>query len=97
MPVLLQRSSKPPRKKVSASDAQVAEARAAQQTAAEGLHYMESQVLEAHARVDEAFGRLAAANAAPHQVAMSHSQADTASAEVAQARAAVEHAELEFA
>jgi membrane fusion protein (multidrug efflux system) len=85
------------RKKVSASDAQVAEVRAAQQTAAEGLHYMESQVLEAQARVDEAFGRLAAANAAPHQVAMSRSQADTASAEVAQARATVEHAELELA
>jgi membrane fusion protein, multidrug efflux system len=85
------------RKKVSAADAQVAEARAAQQTAAEGLHYMESQVLEAQARVDEALGRLAAANAAPHQVAMSRSQADTASAEVAQARAAVEHAELELA
>src|SRR6266567_3397345 len=65
-----------------------------QQTAAESLHSMESQVLEAQARVDEALGRLAAANAAPHQVAMSRSQADTASAEVAQARAAVEHAEL---
>jgi len=85
------------RKKVSAADAQVAEARAAQQTAAEGLRYIESQVLEAQARVDEALGRLAAANAAPHQVAMSRSQADTASAEVAQARAAVEHAELELA
>src|SRR5215470_11148688 len=85
------------RKRVAASDAQVAEARAAQQTAAESLHYMESQVLEAQARVDEALGRLAAANAAPHQVAMSRSQADTASAEVAQARAAVEHAELELA
>src|SRR5215813_8499343 len=85
------------RKKVLASDAQVAEARAAQQTAAESLHYMESQVLEAQARVDEALGRLAAANAAPHQVAMSRSQAETASAEVAQARAAVEHAELELA
>jgi len=85
------------RKKVAAAEAQVAEARAAQQTAAEGLHYMESQVLEAQARVDEALGRLAAANAAPYQVAMSRSQADTASAEVAQARAAVEHAELQLA
>jgi membrane fusion protein (multidrug efflux system) len=85
------------RKKVSAAEAQVAEARAAQQTAAESLHYMESQVLEARARVDEALGRLAAANAAPYQVAMSRSQADTASAEVAQARAAVERAELDLA
>jgi membrane fusion protein, multidrug efflux system len=85
------------RKKVSAAEAQVAEARAAQQTAAESLHYMESQVLEAQARTDEALGRLAAANAAPYQVAMSRSQADTASAEVAQARAAVERAELDLA
>lgn len=85
------------RKKVLAADAQVAEARAAQQTTAESLHYMESQVLEAQARVGEALGRLAAANAAPYQVAVSQSQADTASAEVTQARAAVEHAELELA
>jgi membrane fusion protein (multidrug efflux system) len=85
------------RKKVSASEAQVAEARAAEQTAAESLHYMESQVFEAQARVDEALGRLAAANAAPYQVAMSRSQADTASAEVAQARAALERAELDLA
>jgi membrane fusion protein (multidrug efflux system) len=85
------------RRKVSAAEAQVAEARAAQQAAAESLHYMESQVLEAQARVDEALGRLAAANAAPYQVAMSRSQADTASAEVAQARAAVERAELDLA
>jgi membrane fusion protein (multidrug efflux system) len=85
------------RKKVSASEAQVAEARAAEQTAAESLHYMESQVLEAQARADEALGRLAAANAAPYQVAMSRSQADTASAEVAQARAALERAELDIA
>ena len=58
---------------------------------------MESQVLEAQARVGEALGRLAATNAAPYQVAVSQSQADTASAEVAQARAAVEHAELDLA
>src|SRR5215831_9470371 len=85
------------RKKVAAAEAQVAEARAAQQTAAENLHYVESQVLEAQARVDEALGRLAAANAAPYQITMSRSQTDTASAEVAQARAAVEHAELDLA
>ena len=54
-------------------------------------------MLEAQARVGEALGRLAAANAAPYQVAVSQSQADTASAEVTQARAAVEHAELELA
>jgi membrane fusion protein, multidrug efflux system len=85
------------RKRALAADAQVTETRAAQQTAAESLRAMESQVLEAQARVDEALGRLAAANAAPYQVAMSRSQAETASAEVAQARAAVEHAELDLA
>ena len=85
------------RKKALASDAQVAEARAAQQTAIESLRQMESQVLEAEARVSEALGRLTAANAAPHQVAMSQSQVETSNAEVAQARAAVERAELELA
>jgi membrane fusion protein (multidrug efflux system) len=85
------------RKKAAAADAQVAEARAAQQTAAENLHYIESQVLEAQARVEEALGRLAAANAAPHQMAVSQAQADTVRAEVAQARAAVEQAEIDLA
>jgi membrane fusion protein (multidrug efflux system) len=85
------------RKRALAADAQVTEARAAQQTAVEQLHYVESQVIEARARVDEALGRLAAANAAPHQMAVSRAQADTVSAEVAQARAAVERAEIDVA
>ena len=85
------------RKRALAAEAQVTAARAAQLTAVESLRAMESQVLEAQARVDEALGRLAAANAAPHQMAMSRSQAATASAEVAQARAAVERAELDLA
>lgn len=85
------------RKRALAADAQVTEARAAQQTAADQLHYVESQVIEAQARVDEALGRLAAANAAPHQMAVSRAQADTVGAEVAQAHAAVERAEIEFA
>jgi membrane fusion protein, multidrug efflux system len=83
-------------KKALAAVAQVAEARAAQQTATEHLHYIESQVLEAQARVEEALGRLAAANAAPHQMAVSQAQADTVSAEVAQARAAVAQAEIDL-
>jgi membrane fusion protein (multidrug efflux system) len=85
------------RKKAAAADAQVAEARAAQQTAAGNLRYIESQVLEAQARVDEALGRLAAAQAAPHQIAVSQAQADTGQAEVAQARAVVEQAEIDLA
>jgi membrane fusion protein (multidrug efflux system) len=85
------------RKRATAADAQVAEARAARQTAAENLHYIESQVLEAQARGDEALGRLAAAQAAPHQIAVSQAQADTARAEVEQARAMVAQAEIDLA
>jgi membrane fusion protein (multidrug efflux system) len=85
------------RKRVLTAEAQVAEARAAQQTANENLHYMESQVAEAQARVEEALGRLAAAQAAPHQMAVSRAQAETSAAEVAQARAAVERATLDLA
>jgi membrane fusion protein (multidrug efflux system) len=84
------------RKRAAATEAQVAEARAAQRMAAESLHQAESQVAEAQARVGEAQGRLAAAHAGPHQVAMSQSQAELASAEVEQARAAVEQSELEL-
>ena len=85
------------RRRATASEAQVAEARAAQQTAAETLRQAESQVVEAQARIGEAQGRLASANAAPHQVAVSRAQADLASAEVEQARAAAEQAALELA
>jgi membrane fusion protein (multidrug efflux system) len=84
------------RKKASAGEAQVAEARAAQQTAAESLRQMESQVAEAQARIGEAQGRLASAQAAPHQVAVSQAQADLASAEVEQARAALEQAAIDL-
>lgn len=84
------------RKNAAAAEAQAAEARAAQQTAAETLRQAESQVAEAQARIGEALGRLAAAQAEPHQVAVSRSQADIASAEVEQARAAVQQAELDL-
>jgi len=85
------------RKKASAAEAQVAEARAAQRTAAESLRQTESQVAEAQARIGEALGRLAAAEAVPHQVAVSRAQADIAAAEVEQARAAVEQASIDLA
>ena len=74
----------------------MAEARAAQQTAAESLRQSESQVAEAQARIGEALGRLASAQAAPHQVAVSRAQADLASAEVEQAQAAVEQALIDL-
>jgi membrane fusion protein (multidrug efflux system) len=84
------------RKKVTAAEAQVAEARAAQQVAADNLRQAEALVAQERARLSEALGRLAAANAAPHQVAVSRSQAALASAEVEQARAAVAQAELDL-
>jgi membrane fusion protein, multidrug efflux system len=84
------------RKNAAAAEAQVAEARAAQQTAAESLRQAESQAAEAQARIGEARGRLEAAKAAPHQVAVSRSQADIARAEVEQMGAAVDHAALEL-
>src|SRR5207247_8457792 len=60
------------RKRVLAAEAQVAEARAAQQTAEENLHKMESQVIEAQASDNEDMGRIYAALAAPYQVSYSH-------------------------
>ncbi|HSF32292.1 MAG TPA: HlyD family secretion protein [Candidatus Tectomicrobia bacterium] len=84
------------RKKASAGEAQVAEARAAQRTAAESLRQAESQVSEAQARIGEARGRLAAAGAAPHQVAVSRAQVELANAEVEQARAAIAQAQLDL-
>jgi membrane fusion protein, multidrug efflux system len=85
------------RKRAAAAEAQVAEARAAQQTAVEGLRQAESQVAEAQARIGEALGRLAAAGAGPHQVAVSQAQADLADAQVEQERAAVEQASIDLA
>jgi len=85
------------RKRAAAAEAQVAEARAAQQMVADSLRQAESQVAEAQARIGEALGRLAAASAAPHQVAVSKAQAAIASAEVEEARAAVAQAELDLA
>lgn len=84
------------RKKVASAEAGVVEARAAQQSAAESLRQAESQLSEAHARVGEALGHLAEANAAPQQVALSKSQAETAGAEIEQAQAAVQQADLEL-
>jgi membrane fusion protein, multidrug efflux system len=82
------------RTRAAATEAQVTEARAAAQAATGGVEQAESQVGGAQAQVGEAAGRLAAANTAPEQVAVSQAQAQTAGATVEQARAAVEQAEL---
>jgi membrane fusion protein, multidrug efflux system len=84
------------RKKAAAGEAQVAEARAGQRTAAESLRQAESQVAEAQARIGEALARLAAAGAAPHQVAVSEAQVELANAEVEQARAAIAQVEVDL-
>jgi membrane fusion protein, multidrug efflux system len=76
-------------KRFAAAEAQVAEARTAGQAAAETLR-------QAEAQVGEALGRLAGANAAPQQVAISRSQAETSTAEIEQAQAAVKQAELQL-
>jgi membrane fusion protein, multidrug efflux system len=77
------------RKRLAASEAQVLEARTAGKAAADSLR-------QAEAQVGEAMGRLAGANAAPQQVAISRSQAETSTAELEQAQAAVKQAELQL-
>ncbi|MDQ3818441.1 MAG: efflux RND transporter periplasmic adaptor subunit [Acidobacteriota bacterium] len=84
------------RGRVAAAEAQVREAQSAQTTAAENARRAETQVGGAQAGVNEAMGRLAQANTAPQQVAVSQAQAETAGATIEQLRAALEQAELEL-
>jgi membrane fusion protein (multidrug efflux system) len=84
------------RGRVAAAEAQVAEARAGQATAAENARRAQTQITGTQAGVNEALGRLAQANTAPQQVAVSQAQAATAGASIEQLRAAVEQAELEL-
>jgi membrane fusion protein, multidrug efflux system len=82
------------RTRTSATEAQVAEARAAEQAAVGTVQQAQSQVGGTQAQVGEAAGRLAAANTAPQQVAVSQAQVQTTTATIEQARAAVAEAEL---
>ncbi|HWF87565.1 MAG TPA: HlyD family secretion protein [Pyrinomonadaceae bacterium] len=84
------------RQRVSAAEAQVNQARAAQTAAASTATQAQTQITGAQAGVNEALGRLAEANAAPQQVAVSEAQAKTAGATTEQLRAAVAQAELEL-
>jgi membrane fusion protein (multidrug efflux system) len=84
------------RKKSAAAQAQIAESRAAERTAAQNLNQADAQLGEAVARVGEARGRLSGANGAPHQVAASRSQAEAAAAEAELARASLRRAELDL-
>lgn len=84
------------RQRVSAAEARVNEARAAQAAASQTAQQAQSQIGGAQANVNEALGRLAQANAAPQQVAVSQAQAETAGATTEQLRAQVAQAELDL-
>jgi membrane fusion protein (multidrug efflux system) len=84
------------RQRAAAAASQVRESEAAQRTAAETARRAEVQIGAAQGQVQEAQGRLAAANTAPQQIASSEAQAQTASASLEQLRAAVAQAELEL-
>jgi len=84
------------RQRVTAAEARVNEARAAQTAATQTAQQAQSQIGGAQANVNEALGRLAQANAAPQQVAVSQAQAETAGATTEQLRAQVTQAELEL-
>jgi membrane fusion protein, multidrug efflux system len=82
------------RTRTAAAEAQVAEAQSAERAALGTVQQAQSQVGGSQAQVGEASGRLAAANTAPEQVAVSQAQVQTATATIEQARAAVAQAEL---
>lgn len=84
------------RKRVAAADAQVGEARAAQQAAADQYKQSLSQITGTQAQVGQATGRLSEANSAPQQVAVRQSEVETAAAEIEQAEAVVRQAELDL-
>ena len=79
-----------------AAEARVNEARAAQSAAADTAQQAQTQIHGAEAGVNEALGRLAEANTAPQQVAVSQAQAETAGATTEQLKAQVAQAELEL-
>ncbi|MEN3327283.1 MAG: rane fusion protein multidrug efflux system [Acidobacteriota bacterium] len=84
------------RQRVTAAAARVNEARAAQAAATQTAQQAQSQIGGAQANVNETLGRLAQANAAPQQVAVSQAQAETAGATTEQLRAQVTQAELDL-
>src|ERR1700754_421654 len=84
------------RQKVVSAQAQVNEARAARSAAAQSAQRAETQIGGAQASVGEAVGRLAQANTAPEQVAVSQAKAATATASTEQLRAQLAQAELEL-
>lgn len=84
------------KQKVVAAQAEVNEARAAQEAAAQTAQRARTQIGGARAGVSEAIGKLAQADTAPQEIAVSEAQAATASATTEQLRAQVAQAELEL-
>src|ERR1700752_5233099 len=84
------------RQRVAAATAQVNEALSARTAAIENARQAQVQIVGAQDGVGEAVGRLALANTAPQQVAVSMAQSQTAAATTDQLRAAVAQAELEL-
>ncbi|MCM3900864.1 MAG: HlyD family secretion protein [Pyrinomonadaceae bacterium] len=84
------------RQKVVASLAQVNEARSSESAVVDTARQSRTQIIGAQAGVGEALGRLAQANTARQQVAVSQAQHETAGATVEQLRAQVDQAELEL-
>jgi membrane fusion protein (multidrug efflux system) len=74
----------------------VGEARAATSAQASVAQRAQTQVGGANAQVNEALGRLAQANSAPQQVAVSQAQAASAGANLQELQAGVDQAELEL-
>jgi membrane fusion protein (multidrug efflux system) len=84
------------RERVAAARAKVDESRAATLAQASTAERAQAQVGAASAQVNEALGRLAQANSAPQQVAVSEAQAASAGANLQELQAAVAQAELEL-
>jgi membrane fusion protein (multidrug efflux system) len=84
------------REKVTAAEAQVNEARAATSAATQNAQRARTQISGAQAQVNEAVGKLAQANTAPQQVAVSQAQASAAGANLEQLQAALDQAEIEL-
>jgi membrane fusion protein, multidrug efflux system len=82
--------------RIAAAEAQVNEARSAEAAQAETARRARTQITGAQAQINEAVGRLAQANTAPQQIAVSEAQATSAGANIEGLKAALEQAELEL-
>src|SRR5262245_20711058 len=74
---------------LTAAQSRVIELQEAERSARETLRQAASQVDESRALVGQAAGRLSEANSAPQQLAVTRAQADSASADIDQAKAAL--------